>query len=96
MSITISQTVAIWMVQLGRRLLQEGLGTPFPSDDIEQAFDSGFIDDIDSANSPEFFNWVNAMIMFIRTLTAIAVEQIGEENIPMDYISDLTNSPDEI
>lgn len=80
----VSKSTALWLFSLGRRLVREGTGNPGWDPRFLENLDNesvlpGFIHDI--PGNSRLYAWCEACIMLIRTLVAIAADELGD-NIP--------------
>lgn len=98
--IKMTMTCARYIIEQGQRLVADGLGTDWDpnSSELPAIGDNnhGFLDEIPMEDFP-LWNWTNAMLQFVRFLTAVVAREVREID-SLDDISEITESinPSEI
>jgi len=93
--VRISVSVARWLVELGRRLVQEAYARPWDPRhpmirwDIppELGPNHGFLESLETTD-PRVVEWLHQTVQFIRTVAAVVAHAIDED---MENISPLTS-----
>jgi len=98
--VKISESVARWLIQYAKQLVDDGFGVDFDPDDPIQGLESthgGFIDEIPMENG-EMWRYMNAVIAFARTVASVLARNLHNPPIELienlNILDDITNEND--
>lgn len=98
--VRISLSVARWIVELGRRLVQEAYARPWDPRHPEIRWEvppelgpnHGFLERLE-VEDPRVEEWLHQVIQFIRTMAAIVAHGIDEDEENISPLSSLLGFP---
>jgi hypothetical protein len=90
--ISISKSVALWLITLSKRLVDAGLGTDWdPAGRELPELEPGGLLDLVNLEEHELFDWTNALVNLARTVAGILTQLLqddAENDIPRILIFD--------